>query len=387
MAAGFDWLQPLAERTNPAIAASRKARTASPGRSVDFTGSRGIKYSTPRIEVSEQPSQLYLMEPVSLSTGAVGLVTLLTTCVECFEYIDAAKSCGRDLELLTTKFAIEKARLLIWGESVGILSTTAGNTRVESPHVRPIIEQILHCIRMLFEDTNALTANYGLKPTGNDVSSPSLALTGPSGTAQSVALPLRLKASCIRFKSRIDQTQKQTSTTKKSKWAIRDKQKFSSFIEDIHQFINGLEAITDSVEMATKRAALVREELSTVEDPEDLRLIAEACENGSHQWSDAASEALGASVRGESKYERIREWMSANSDVQMSTVVDCTKPEPSWDLPHAPITGFSHCNDDDLGFHINQDIGSFSSRPLLPLPPPPPPSVNQYPQLQFVRSK
>ena len=116
------------------------------------------------------------MEPVSISIGAVGLVTLLTTCVECFEYIDAAKSCGRDMELLTTKFAIEKARLLIWGESVGILSTPAGNTKVESPHVRPIVEQILNCIRMLFEDTNALTARYGLKPVEDSASS--LALTG-----------------------------------------------------------------------------------------------------------------------------------------------------------------------------------------------------------------
>ncbi|KAL8878734.1 MAG: hypothetical protein Q9215_001851 [Flavoplaca cf. flavocitrina] len=251
------------------------------------------------------------MEPVSLTIGAVGLVTLLTTCVECFEYIDAAKSCGRDLELLTTKFAIEKARLRIWGESVGILSTTAGNTRVESPHVRPIVEQTLNCIRMLFEDTNVLTAKYGLKPTRNGVSSPSLGLTGPSGTTQSVALPLRLKASYIRFKSRIDQTKKQTSTTKKTKWAIRDKQKFMTFVGDIHQLINGLEAITDSVEMAAKRAVLIREELSTVEDLEDLKLIVEACEDGNQTWSDGASEALGASVRGECNYERIREWMSA----------------------------------------------------------------------------
>ncbi|KAL9024938.1 MAG: hypothetical protein Q9180_007768 [Flavoplaca navasiana] len=294
------------------------------------------------------------MEPVSLSIGAVGLVTLLTTCVECFEYIDAAKSCGRDLELLTTKFAIEKARLLIWGESVGILSSTTNTTtsKVESSPVRPVVEQILNCIRLRFEDTNALTTRYGLKPAEENASS--LALTGRSGT-QSIGLPLRLKASYIRFKSRIDQTQKQTSTTKKTKWAIRDKQKFINFVEDIHQFINGLEAITDSVDMATKRAALVREELSTVEDPEDLRLIAEACENGNQQWSDAASIALGASVCGESNYERIREWMSANSDVQMSTVVDYVESEPSW-LPENPIRGFPSHKHGNFGNPLNQNI-------------------------------
>ncbi|KAL8901197.1 MAG: hypothetical protein Q9192_000674 [Flavoplaca navasiana] len=305
------------------------------------------------------------MEPVSVSIGAVGLVALLTTCVECFEYIDAAKSCGWDLELLTIKFAIEKARLLIWGESVGILSTTAGNTRVESPHVRPIVEQTLNCIRMLFEDTNALTANYGLKPTGNDVSSPSLALTGPSGTTQSVALPLRLKASYIRFKSRIDQTKKQTSTTKKTKWAIRDKQKFIYFVEDIHQLINGLEAITDSVDMATKRAAFIKEELSTVEDPEDLKLITEACADRNQQWSEAASTALGSSVCGASNHNRIKEWMSANSDAHMSTVVDYPKSER--DLPEAPITGFPHHKHDCFGFPVDQNNGISNLRPQAPI--------------------
>ncbi|KAL9025982.1 MAG: hypothetical protein Q9180_007561 [Flavoplaca navasiana] len=287
------------------------------------------------------------MEPFSLSIGAVGLVALLTTCVECFEYIDAAKSCGRDLELLTTKFAIEKARLLIWGESVGILSSTTTTTtsKVESSPVRPVVEQILNCIRLRFEDTNALTARYGLKPAEDNAFS--LALTGPSGT-ESIALSLRLKASYNRFKSRIDQNQKQTSTTKKTKWAIRDKEKFTSFVEDIHQLINGLEAITDSIQMATKRAALIREELSTVEDPEDLQLIAEACEDGNQQWSDAASIALGASVCGASNYERIREWMSANSDVQLSTVVDYEESESSWDL--SETTGFPHRNHDGIGY-------------------------------------
>ncbi|KAL8643892.1 MAG: hypothetical protein Q9226_008053 [Calogaya cf. arnoldii] len=188
---------------------------------------------------------------------------------------------------------------------------------------------------MLFEDTNALAARYGLKQVSSDASSPSSALIGPSGSIQSVDLPLRLKASYIRFKSRIDQKHKQTSTTKKTRWAIRDKQKFMSLVEDIHQFIDGLEAITDSVEMATKRAALVREELSTVEDPEDLRLIVEACAVGNQQWSDAASVALDASACGAFNYHHIEDWMSAISDARASTIVDDATFEPSPELPEA----------------------------------------------------
>ncbi|KAL8994471.1 MAG: hypothetical protein Q9169_005562 [Polycauliona sp. 2 TL-2023] len=275
------------------------------------------------------------MEPVSVSIGAVGLISLLTTCIECFEYIDAANSCGRDLELLTTKFSIEKARLLIWGESVGILSSinTTACTRVEAPHVRPVIEQILNCIRMLFEDTNGMTARYGLRPANDHTPLPTLALAGLSESTQSVGLPLRLKVSYIQFKSRIKQNHRPTSTSQKTRWAIRDKQKFVGFVEDIHQFINGLEAITDSVEMATKRAALVREKLSTVQDPQVLSLIAEASAQTNYQWSEAASVALGASICGASTDRRIGEWMSEISDVRMSTTARNTGSEPSGDVP------------------------------------------------------
>ena len=273
------------------------------------------------------------MEPVSLSIGAVGLMALLKTCVECFEYIGAAKTYGRNLELLTTKFAVEQARLLIWGESVGISSTNpTGSNRVETPHVRPIVEQILNCIRLLFEDTNALTVRYGLKCTDNEAPSSALLLAGP---VDSPGLPLRLKASYVRFKSRIKLNHKQTSTTKKAKWAIRDEKKFTSLVEEIHQLIDGLESVTNSAEIATKRAALIREELSTVEDHEDLRLIAEATADGNQQWSDAASLALGASVCGASIYDHVRDWISAVSDGRRSTTADCAESALSWDLAEA----------------------------------------------------
>lgn len=144
------------------------------------------------------------MEPASLTVGTVTLVSLLTTCVECFEYIDTAKSCGRDLELLKTKFAVEKARLLIWGDSVGLSSTnTARCNTIEAPRFRPIVEQILDCIRLLFDDTDALATRYGLKPTSNDAS---LSITANASDHQ--GLPLRLKASYGRFRSRIEDNHK-----------------------------------------------------------------------------------------------------------------------------------------------------------------------------------
>ncbi|KAL8728271.1 MAG: hypothetical protein Q9166_005512 [cf. Caloplaca sp. 2 TL-2023] len=200
---------------------------------------------------------------------------------------------------------------------------------VESAHVRPIVEQIQNCIRLLFDDSNVLTARYGLRPTSNDTT----AITGLSQGSQ--GLSLRLQSSYVRFRSRIEQNHDQTGTSKKVRWAILDRQKFVSLVEDTHQFIDGLEAVTESLERATKRVNLISEELSTLEDPEDLKLIAEASAEGSQQWSDAASVTLGASIGGASGYDRIRDWMSDVSDIRKSRVADYDGSEPSLESPEA----------------------------------------------------
>jgi hypothetical protein len=73
------------------------------------------------------------IEPVSLSIGAVALASLFSSCVECFDYIDAAHSFGLDYELLVTKLEVEKTRFLIWGDTVGLLQTDGREGKLESP--------------------------------------------------------------------------------------------------------------------------------------------------------------------------------------------------------------------------------------------------------------
>ena len=58
------------------------------------------------------------VEPISLT---IGIASLFSTCIECFEYFKAAQSLGDDLKILLVKLDIEKTRLLIWGNAVGIL--------------------------------------------------------------------------------------------------------------------------------------------------------------------------------------------------------------------------------------------------------------------------
>ncbi|KAE9368829.1 hypothetical protein N431DRAFT_561166 [Stipitochalara longipes BDJ] len=229
------------------------------------------------------------MEPVGFSIGVVALASLFTTCVECFDYIDAAQSYGRDSELLATKFDIVKSRFLIWGDAIGLLRD--GNNSIESPSVRlsqPVIERILNCIHLLFTDTDALMSRYGLKPA------PSTPPSAPTelqrlGTSNSMA---RFRVSFSAFKSRISKSQARISIGKASRWAIHDRGKFEGLIDDLHHFIDGLEKITTSPDMLSRRTQLIYDEVTSMQREHSLNVLLEATAEQYPDWFDAASDVL-----------------------------------------------------------------------------------------------
>ncbi|KAL8711472.1 MAG: hypothetical protein Q9220_004130 [cf. Caloplaca sp. 1 TL-2023] len=239
------------------------------------------------------------LEPVSLGVGTVALVSLFTTCVECFEYIDAAKSYGRDVEVSTVLFAHQRSRFLIWGESVGIFPGTPPQLQpLESYHFSPIIEQTLHCICRLFDDADGLRTHYGLRVQHQ---------TTTSGQFNEVQTLGTSRPSYKRFLTSIADRQKGTNATRKARWAIHDKQKFSGLLEDIDRLINGLEAITASQKVAIERQLLIREELESVDDHETLSILALST---TADWSDAASAVLEASMTGHSGRLGVSDWLN-----------------------------------------------------------------------------
>ena len=65
------------------------------------------------------------MEAIGFAASIVSLASLFSASLECWQFIDSARSHGQDYELLTTKLEVEKTRLLIWGDVVGIFRTIA----------------------------------------------------------------------------------------------------------------------------------------------------------------------------------------------------------------------------------------------------------------------
>jgi hypothetical protein len=203
------------------------------------------------------------VEPISLSLGAIALAGLFSTCVQCFDYVDSAKSYSRDFDFLNTKFQTQKTRLLLWGESVGLATTEGPIQRLwwwESALCRPVIESILDCIRIIFEDTHRLTTRYGLRQSKEQPDNNSNARSNLLGLLSI-------------FKGRTKQRQRQTSTARKARWAIHDKAKFETLINDLRQFIDGLEQITNSVDVERRRKKSLRDEIQTVLVAKQLRRI------------------------------------------------------------------------------------------------------------------
>ena len=246
------------------------------------------------------------VEPISLSVGVIALAGLFSTCVECFDRIDAAEQFGRDYELLSTQLEVEKTRLLIWGRAVGLLETDeARRYRPDSPLVQPVIERILSCILLIFTDTEQLTSRYGAIQYGHECTK--FTYNGRHGIG--LISRAKFKESFEQFRSKILLNQSQTGLGQKGRWALHDRSKLTTLIDDLRQFTDGLWAVTHSPATTKERAYLTKEEIRSVRDPEILSLLVEGTVQIHTAWSDAASEALESSSLREEERRRMEDWV------------------------------------------------------------------------------
>ena len=78
-----------------------------------------------------------------LVLSGVSVAALFTTCVDCFNIIVNAREFGLDYELLCTELSLQKLRLFLWGESVG-LAARQGKSQSSST-TEDLSQMILSC--------------------------------------------------------------------------------------------------------------------------------------------------------------------------------------------------------------------------------------------------
>src|SRR5271168_3259224 len=103
------------------------------------------------------------MEPLGLAIGVAGLVPLFSVCVQLFDIVDSGKAYGKDYEILIAKVEVERVRLFLWGESVGLSGQDVNilesdlrsqlDQRLEDRRVCSAVSDVLECMKRVFEDT------------------------------------------------------------------------------------------------------------------------------------------------------------------------------------------------------------------------------------------
>jgi hypothetical protein len=93
------------------------------------------------------------MEVAGLTLGVVSLAGRFNTCIEAFPYLKAAQSLERDLEILLVKLDIQKARLISWGNAVGIVRAPNDprSAILEDEQTVQIIKRNLGSIHVLWQ--------------------------------------------------------------------------------------------------------------------------------------------------------------------------------------------------------------------------------------------
>lgn len=242
------------------------------------------------------------VEPISLS---IGIASLFSTYIECFEYFKAAQSLAEDLKILLVKLDIEKTRLLIWGNAVGILKTEASEraSELQDPAKAEVITGCLERIKELFSDTDKLEKKFGVKPSALDEGSRDAGVDPLSRNSMNV-----FKKSYKRFWVRRATTSEKHSLVSQTKWAIHDKTKFEDLRAHLKDFVDGLIEIVPISKESQDR--VIEGDISSIIDLSNLRLVQSACSEPSYQsWADMAGAVIKESVAGTIDRRRTEEWL------------------------------------------------------------------------------
>lgn len=266
------------------------------------------------------------VDPISLTIGAVALASLFSLCVQCFDLIDVASNLGIDYEILLVKLSIEKRRLMIWGEAVGILRPDEDrDLLLDDPDTRVLVKRILENVQKLFHDADALRSKYGLEKASENAARQTATVEGSI-----ICTSLFETSSFVQFQKRVAGYHQKAGLMSKTRWAIRDNGKFTSLITNLKDLLDGLDQITTSARTSILKGSLVRQETESISDLRTLKIIEESCSDA--DWKNCASVAseylTSVQPMHPSKLKAIHEWMEIGQDQQASSPMQLTaRPE------------------------------------------------------------
>jgi hypothetical protein len=228
------------------------------------------------------------MEVVGLSLSAIALASLFKTCVECFEYYEATRDAEEDLKTILVRLDLEKTRLLIWGDQVGILKT------IEQGRNR-YLDQFDERLQPVFKDLRRLlTKSDGSRDVYGRI------LRRQQDNAIGMIRDDLSRSSNRLFVFAWDEFRRKfnpnTNTILRIRWAITGKRQFELLILEVRGLIDSLNQL-----IAVPRDIvdnIVCREITLVDDLTSLRLVEAASEGVYGNWAERASVVIEQSEAG-----------------------------------------------------------------------------------------
>ncbi|KAI5899166.1 uncharacterized protein SCHCODRAFT_02485722 [Schizophyllum commune H4-8] len=241
------------------------------------------------------------MEVAGLVIGATSILALWETCVQVFDIVVSGQNYGMDSEIARVKLEVERVRLLMWGQAVGLSSvrlpeegaTSPGpcHPRLGRPEVSDAVVRILGCIHHLFKDTDALQCRYGLQRTSGRSSVSAVLDISPENNASSATiLESVFKKAYASLQRSSRRNNRITTFRKRAYWAILDKTKFSLLVQEIRAFNDSLSALFPDASIETQDS--LRRDIEASDEIASLRLLQQASANDYVELSDTASERV-----------------------------------------------------------------------------------------------
>lgn len=227
-----------------------------------------------------------MAEAIGVAASAVTLAALFSSCIECFSYFKAAQNCPSEAETLLVKLDCEKARLLVWGNTVGILQTDSQKrySQLGDSSLDHLIRRCITQIISLLTDANTLRAEYGGRTTNDQESQRYLAVL----SVNSMSIFQSAKRT---FFARNGAQHTTPSLLSRVKWAIRDASRFRILLVNLKDFVDNLIQLVPVP--ADTINSVVEEDIVSTVNIGTLRLIANSCDDDSYpQWSARATEVI-----------------------------------------------------------------------------------------------
>jgi hypothetical protein len=241
------------------------------------------------------------MEPIGFAVSIAGLANIFTSCIDCFEYIQLGRKFGEDYGKCLLRLDAAKVRMSRWGTSMGLgpESHQFPNKLISEEEFR-LAQSLLEQIMDSFADAERLSERYKKHAILQK------AKVGDLGVYDAKAdLEPKYQRLHQTMRELAIRRQSATGLVKKTAWALYEKKKFDTMLEEVTAFVNELVDLFPAAK--DDQAALCKTEVSAIKETEDLAMLEAVIGDGDQVLAGAVADEM------QRRGHRVSDWQAKDN--------------------------------------------------------------------------